>query len=138
MAKFAVLNFNGDFRALYHRGKSQVHPLLVTYILRQSPKRGPRRGPGMAQKVFPRLPGDTRVGITTGKKVGKSVQRSRCRRVIREAYRSLKPRIIGGWDIVFVARAATCSAKSPAIQKVMERHLTSLGALKPYNPVQKS
>ena len=138
MAKFAILNFNGDFRALYHRGKSQVHPLLVTYVLRQSPKRGPRRGPGMAQKVFPRLPGETRVGITTGRKSGNSVQRSRCRRIIREAYRSLRPRVASGWDIVFVARAATCSAKSHVLQKVMARHLTALKLLNPCNPDEKS
>ena len=51
MARFAVLNRNGEFRALYHRGKSQVHPALVTYV------RKSRTG-------YPRM------GITTGKKVG--------------------------------------------------------------------
>ena len=66
MAKFAVLNCNKDFRTLYYRGKSQVHPGLVTYVRRN------------------RL-GTPRAGITTGKKVGNAVRRSRCRRVIREA-----------------------------------------------------
>ena len=129
MSKFRVLNQNGDFRALYHRGKSQVHPLLVTYVMRQNARRHPRRGPGMAQKFMPRLPGESRVGITTGKKSGGAVQRSRCRRIIREAYRALRPRTAPGWDIVFVARAATVTAKSPAIYHVMEKHLTALGVL---------
>lgn len=30
MTKFAVLHTNKDFRTLYYRGKSQVHPGLVT------------------------------------------------------------------------------------------------------------
>ena len=47
--KFAVLNTNKDFRTLYYRGKSQVHPLLVTYVRKN------------------RL-GHPRAGITTGKK----------------------------------------------------------------------
>lgn len=84
--KFAVLNTNKDFRTLYYRGKSQVHPLLVTYVRKN------------------RL-GHPRAGITTGKKAGNAVARSRCRRVIRAAYRELLPNIQGGWDFVFVARA---------------------------------
>lgn len=92
MAKFAVLNCNKDFRTLYYRGKSQVHPGLVTYVRRN------------------RL-GDAPAGITTGKKVGNAVRRSRCRRVIREAYRGLLPSIQGGWDFVFVARGRTARAE---------------------------
>lgn len=110
MTKFAVLNMNKDFRTLYYRGKSQVHPLLVTYVRRN------------------RL-GHPRAGITTGKKVGKAVQRNRCRRVIREAYRSLLPEIRGGWDFVFVARGRTCSAKSTDVRRVMEAQLKKAGVL---------
>lgn len=110
MTRFAVINRNGDFRALYHRGKSQVHPVLVTYVRKN------------------RL-GAPRAGITTGKKVGGAVQRNRCRRVIREAYRQLLPRVRGGWDIVFVARARTLDMKSPQIQAVMQKQLTALGVI---------
>ena len=51
MTKFAVINTNKDFRTLYYRGKSQVHPVLVTYVRKN------------------RL-GYPRAGITTGKKIG--------------------------------------------------------------------
>lgn len=108
--KFAVLNTNKDFRTLYYRGKSQVHPALVTYVRKN------------------RL-GTPRAGITTGKKLGKAVVRSRCRRVIREAYRSLLPRIQGGWDFVFVARVRTASLKSTDIRRIMEAQLKAAGVL---------
>lgn len=108
--KFAVLNTNKDFRTLYYRGKSQVHPLLVTYVRKN------------------RL-GHPRAGITTGKKAGNAVARSRCRRVIRAAYRELLPKIQGGWDFVFVARARTAACKSTELRRVMEAQLKAAGVL---------
>lgn len=108
--KFAVLNTNKDFRTLYYRGKSQVHPLLVTYVRKN------------------RL-GHPRAGITTGKKAGNAVARSRCRRVIRAAYRELLPNIQGGWDFVFVARARTAACKSTELRRVMEAQLKAAGVL---------
>lgn len=110
MARVAVLNRNGEFRALYHRGKSQVHPALVTYA------RKSRTG-------YPRA------GITTGKKVGCAVRRNRCRRVIREAYRALLPLIEGSWDLVFVARQRTGELKSTKLQRIMYAQLKALGVI---------
>ncbi|HHV50261.1 MAG TPA: ribonuclease P protein component [Clostridiales bacterium] len=111
MTRFAVLNRNSEFRALYHRGKSQVNPALVTYARRNNQ-------------------GITRVGITVGKKVGGAVQRNRCRRIIREAYRELLPKVSNGWNIVFVARKKTQFLKSTHIKGIMEEHLKNLGVLK--------
>ncbi len=111
MTKFAVINTNKDFRTLYYRGKSQVHPALVTYVRKN------------------RL-GYPRAGITTGKKIGGAVQRNRCRRVIREAYRLLLPQISGGWDLVFVARARTLRYKSTDVRAVMEEQLRAAGVLR--------
>ena len=108
--KLTVLNTKKDFRTLYYRGKSQVHPALVTYVRKN------------------RL-GVPRVGITTGKKLGKAVKRNRCRRVIREAYRSLLPRIKGGWDLVFVARTRTAALRSTDIARIMEAQLIKAGVL---------
>lgn len=51
------------------------------------------------------------MGITSSKKIGKAYQRNRARRVIRAAYAQLAPRLNGNYDIVFVARSATCSVK---------------------------
>lgn len=110
MAQYIALNKNMDFRALYHRGKSQVHSALVTYVKKN------------------RL-GVTRVGITVGKKLGTAVERNRCRRIIREAYRQTLPHVSNGWDIVFVARRHTIKVKSTYILKTMQKHLKVLGVL---------
>ncbi len=105
------LTDNRDFRRLYTRGKSMVSPALVTYVRKN-------RGEGV------------RVGITTSKKVGNAVKRSRCRRVIRAAFRSLYPRVAPGYDFVFVARGRTPFLKSTQICRVMAAHLREAGALR--------
>lgn len=112
MTKPAVLNQNKDFRRLYGRGKSRVHPALVTYAASNRT-------------------GGCRVGITTSKKIGNAVARNRARRVIREAYRALAPRIAGDYDLVFVARGKTTRIKSTELARVMEAQLTDLGLIRP-------
>lgn len=113
MKTYVVLNRNGDFVRLYKRGKSQVHPLLVTYTTAN------RRG-------------GHRMGITSGKKIGGAVQRNRARRVIRAAFRQLRPRMVSaGWDIVFVARTQTCTCPMQQVLRVMEKQLDRLGLLLP-------
>ena len=105
------LNLNKDFRRLYGRGKSQVHPLLVTYICQN------RRGV-------------IRYGVTTGKKVGGAVERNRARRVIEAAMRELLPEVnCFGADIVFVARTRTVLAKSYDVVAVMRKHFKSGGLI---------
>lgn len=110
MTKPAVLNENKDFRRLYGRGKSKVHPALVTYVQKN--------------RV-----GYCRVGITTSKKIGNAVARNRARRVIREGYRVLLPQIQGSYDIVFVARTKTTFVKSTQIAGVMAAQFKELGLL---------
>lgn len=108
--KLAAIKSNKDFRTAYYRGKSQVHPALVTYARRNRLKQ-------------------TRIGITTGKKLGTAVERNRCRRVIREAYRGLASEVPAGWDLVFVARGRTLAAKSTELKKIMEKQLKKAGVL---------
>ncbi len=109
MASWNTLRENKDFRTLYYRGRSEVHPALVTYVRKN--------------KL-----GEVRVGITTGKKLGKAVARTRCRRVIRAAFYPLSTKI-GGWDIVFVARARVLTMKSTQLQPIMEGQLRRLGVI---------
>ncbi len=109
--KIIALNQNKDFRRLYYRGKSSAGKTLVTYVMKS------RRN-------------ETRVGITSSKKIGKAHQRNRARRVIRAAYAELAGRIDGKYDIVFVARSATCHVKMQVVKKDMEKQLLSLGVIK--------
>ncbi len=110
MAKLCTLKLNKEYRTAYYHGKVFVHPLLIVYIRKNKA-------------------GLSRLGITTGKKVGKAVQRNRCRRIIREAYRQIHPSIQGNWDLVFVARTATADSTSTALYGVMKQLLKKAGLL---------
>lgn len=101
---------NRDFRRLYTRGKSVVGRTLVTYAGRNRE-------------------GCVRIGITTGKKVGNAVLRNRSRRIIREAFRTLAPRIKKGTDLIFVARAKTAYIKSTELLPEMEKQLRKIGVI---------
>ena len=109
MSTWVTLCENKDFRTLYYRGKSQVHAGLVTY-------------------VRPNRLGYPRIGITTGKKVGCAVLRSRARRVIREGFRPLLPQV-GGYDIVFVARTRTPQMKSTQLTPIILKQFKQLGVI---------
>ena len=99
---------NRDFKRMYRKGKSQVHSLLVTYVMKN------------------RL-GINRVGITTSTKIGNAVKRNRARRVIRASFRELSP--AQGYDIVFAARSRTAAVKSQEVRRAMEKQLAALGVL---------
>ena len=107
MLHTVVIKENHIFRRLYHRGKYQAHPLLVTYALKN------------------RLPVN-RFGITASKKIGGAVERNRAKRVIRAAYRHLEPQLPLGWVIIFVARTRTTSVKMDEVAAVMRRQLAHL------------
>lgn len=108
MKKTVSLTENRDFLRLYKRGRSCVAPGLVVYYARN--------------RV-----GVNRMGITTGRKLGKAVHRNRAKRIIREAYRVLEPGLPDGYDFVFVARVRTLSMKSDELRRVMAGLLTGVG-----------
>ena len=108
--KSRVLKENKDFRRLYYRGRSEASSNLVTYAMKSRY-------------------GETRVGITSGKKIGGAVQRNRARRVIRAAFSELEGRVCGNYDIVFVARTKTTVVKMQSVLADMEAQLTELGVI---------
>lgn len=57
-------------------------------------------------RVFPHPenPIPNRYAVVAGKKVGKAVERNRCKRLVREALRSLHPSLEQGNDIVVIIR----------------------------------
>ncbi len=110
MSEFITMKENRDFRRLYNRGRSFASPLLVTYVIKNRS-------------------GDVRIGITTGKKVGKAVMRNRARRIIRESFRELSGSVKKGYDIVFVARTKTPYVKSYDVLKSMKKELKDAGVL---------
>ena len=79
------LKLNHEFRRLYNKGRTAASPYMAVYCRKT------------------RLP-YSRLGLTTGVKLGKAVKRNRVRRRLREIYRTNEARLIPGWDIVIVAR----------------------------------
>jgi len=79
------LKKNYEFMRAFNKGKFFVGKYLVLYVIPNNMK-------------------INRLGITTSKKVGKSVARNRFRRLIRESYRTWEDFLMIGYDLVFVAR----------------------------------
>ena len=71
--------------------------------------------------------GGTRVAFVCSRSVGGAVARNRARRLLREAWRELAPRIRRNHDVVAVARPEVRGAKMQDVKADMERALSSVG-----------
>lgn len=85
------LKQNHEFRRLYSKGKTAAGPYMAVYC-RQNRRQV------------------SRLGLTTGVKLGNAVTRNRVRRRLREVYRTNECRLAPGWDIVIVARVKSVYA----------------------------
>ncbi len=103
------LRKTSDFKAVYSRGRSYVHPMLVVYVLRQ-----PRE--------------TARMGFSVSKKLGGAVVRNRIKRLLREASRTLIPRLPPGTDAVVVARSVIAESTLAEIESVLEAQFRRAGA----------
>ena len=91
-----------EFQRAYQKGRKYLNRYFVIYVcarLQNAPVSG------------------ARLGITASKKVGKSVQRNRVKRLIREAFRALRPRIHPHYDVVVVGRTAACTLTCQEAQR---------------------
>ena len=111
MSEYITIKENREFSRIYKKGKSFVSPVLVTYILKNRSH-------------------NLRYGITTGKKTGNVVKRSRSRRVIRASYYQLYSELKPGYDFIFVARGKTPFVKSQVVYSAMRKHMKEAGLLK--------
>jgi ribonuclease P protein component len=68
-----------------------------------------------------------RYGFITGKALGKAVIRNRVRRLLREAVRSMHPRLQPGHDIVFIARRPALEQPFADIQRIVSEQLRQAG-----------
>lgn len=98
-----ILKENREFQALYRKGKCIVLPYVILYARKN--------------KL-----GVNRLGITTGKKVGNAVCRSRARRLIRQAWRENELLAPIGLDIVVVARPRLVTVGSQVLSECLGRY----------------
>lgn len=108
MKKTISIKGSRDFTRAFRKGKSAGDGLLVAYLL-------PNR-----LKI-------NRIGISIGKKVGKSVQRNRVKRLLRESYRLLEEKLITGCDIVFMPRPGSKDASFSDFNSSMIKSFKRLG-----------
>ena len=97
------LKQNHEFRRLYNRGNSAVSPYFAIYCRKTG-------------RDYSRL------GITTGVKLGNAVKRNFVRRRIRALYRTNEAGLQPGYDIVVVARVRAAHSR----YRELERSLLSL------------
>ena len=98
-----VMTQNRDFQLCYHKGKSVVSRHIIIYA---------RKNRLLVN----------RLGITTGKKVGNAVCRSRARRLIRQAWRENELAAPIGLDIVIVARPRLLEVKSTQLSYYLKKY----------------
>lgn len=107
-----ALKQNHEFRRLYGKGKSAVSPYFVIYCRKTG------------RPV-------SRLGITTGVKLGNAVKRNRARRRIRELYRTHEAELLPGYDIVIVARTRAIYGRYGELKRSFSQQMKKLGLTVP-------
>lgn len=82
------LSRSAEFDRVYREGRSRANRHLVLYSFARS------------------APGEPRLGVSVGRKVGGAVERNQVKRLLREAFSSVEAELEGGTDYVIVARQA--------------------------------
>lgn len=104
------LKQNHEFRRLYNKGKSAVSPYFAVYCRKTGRQ-------------------ESRLGITTGVKLGNAVKRNFVRRRIRELYRTNEHKLLPGFDIVVVARTRAIYGRYADLERAFLQQMKKLGLL---------
>ena len=115
---------NHLYQKAYAKGKSAPGKYVAVYTL-------PDRQNHRYVKADPCHRPLNRLGLTTGKKIGGAVVRSRARRLMREAYRLIENEgaILHGNLIVIAARAKIADASMQDVQKDLRKCLCRVGLI---------
>ena len=111
MLKKNVLRKKSDFDSLYNRGKSVGDRYLVLFYRKNN------------------LPYN-RTGFLASKKVGNSVQRNRARRLMKESYRHLLPKLPTGYDFIIIARNTISGRKCMEVERSLMSAFRRTGVIK--------
>ncbi len=108
MSDIIRLKKNIDFTNVYKKGKSMADKYVVLYTYKNSEPYA-------------------RVGFTASKKVGKSVDRNRARRLMKESFRKNQNYVQAGFDLVFIARAAIKDSSYEDVERSLRRVMKKSG-----------
>lgn len=122
--KFHAIKENHLFVKAYKGGTRVSCPTFALYVL-------PDRHAGLLKKQNPQKQKINRIGISTSKKIGSAVQRSRVRRILRAGLREAMANgtMRTGFLIVISAREAAVTAKSIDTAKQLTYALRKAGLL---------
>lgn len=109
------LKKNFEFSIIYRRGKSFANDLLVMYILKN------KKNKDKDLNTYNKL------GVSVSKKVGNSVVRSRCKRLISESFRLNYDYVLKGYDFIFIARNPIKDKSYFEVEKAMNNLIKRAG-----------
>ena len=111
MLKPDVLRKKEDFTSIYKKERSVAGKFVVIFYRKNQ------------------LPYN-RKAFLASKKVGKSVQRNRGRRLMKESFRQLESQIPPGWDLILIARQTILDSKCADVKKSIEAAMKKAGIIK--------
>ena len=85
--KIERLRVSYQFKRVYDKGRRYNSPLFTFFVIKNN------------EPV-------SRLGVTVTRKVGNSVERNRCKRILREIFRQNKKLLIDHYDLVFNVKKA--------------------------------
>jgi ribonuclease P protein component len=101
-----------DYKRVRRTGRSFAHPLLVLLVAPAQDNLG------------------LKIGITTGRSVGKAVDRNRAKRRLKALADNYLTTIQPGWDIIIIARQPVVNAPFESIRQALEMQLKRSRILK--------
>jgi ribonuclease P protein component len=121
------LSRSAEFERVYRQGRSKANRFLVLYVFpREEPDPS---APADGEEAGPRL------GLSVSRRVGGAVERTRVKRVLREAFWAEAPRLPEGSDYVVVARpeAGPLAERegTPGVQAALAELVDGLGGSAP-------
>ena len=106
-----VLRGKKEFSLIYNRGKSLGDKYVVLFYRKNNLSYN-------------------RIAFLASKKVGKSVQRNRARRLMKESFREIREEIISGYDLIIIARNTINGAEYLNVKKSLIHALKRAKLLK--------
>ena len=105
------LKRRSDFQVIYQKGRAIHGRYQVLFYL-------------MGERI------ERQVGFVASRRVGQATRRNRAKRVLREAYRHLRPELVPDVRLIFVARPECAEVASSEVLSEARRLLGAAGLLK--------